>query len=88
MSGLLLFIYMSKFQLYTSPDCGPCHALKVELTEKHLIGQIEVLSIEHKEHRDRVIALGARRVPVCVIDGVYQPNPTAFVEQLMEAKTT
>ena len=79
---------MKSFQLFTSPTCQPCTAIKQEIEQLNLLEHVEVLSIEEPSNRAAVLALGVRRVPACVVDGVIEPNPKAFVQQLMELQTT
>ena len=52
-------------KLYTGTNCLACKALKVRLAKLHLMDYTECDTAE-QEHRDAIMALGFRSIPVLV----------------------
>jgi len=53
-------------KLYTGTNCLACKALKVRLAKLNLMGYTECDTSE-QEHRDAIMALGFRSIPVLVL---------------------
>ena len=72
---------MNRFQLITSPTCGPCHVFKAQLRAYELYDDVEHLDVSSPEAKEIITKLGLRMVPAYVMDGESVDQAT-FVKGL------
>lgn len=84
---LHLFIAMRKFQLITSPHCGPCTIFKVQLQSNNLINHVELIELHSAEGQDLVQEHKLKTVPACLVDNQLV-NQSTFVAELKEVELT
>jgi len=80
---------MPEYKLYTKPDCAPCSSLKARLLVLGLSDYVTVLDTQNSVHRNAVIDMGFRSVPVLVcVDYSYEDGLPFVLNSLVgnEAK--
>lgn len=57
---------MPEYKLYTKQDCAPCSSLKARLEVLGLMEYVSILDTHESVHRNAIIDMGFRSVPVLV----------------------
>ena len=64
---------MPEYKLYTKQDCAPCSSLKARLEVLGLMEYVSILDTHESVHRNAIIDMGFRSVPVLVcVDYSYE----------------
>ena len=64
---------MPEYKLYTKQDCAPCASLKARLEVLGLMKYVSILDTHESVHRNAIIDMGFRSVPVLVcVDYSYE----------------